>query len=129
MWETPFDESMLSDPRGVIVLCNSAEDAADLERILIAHGGTDYPGTLEGRYNMCIHKHPDQDVCFRILDSRIAENTNRWTSVSVGYCHRSYYEKDEDGEFYSYIKCTFYGCADSDFDVADNDEIRAVLGI
>jgi len=126
MWNTPFDESMLEDPHGILVICTCASDAAELEEILINHGIHDWPGTLEERYNICIERYPDEPVCFNILDKRIAEDADIFR-CSVGYCYCSYYERTP--EFDACIKCTFYGSDSSDFDVASGDELRSFLGI
>lgn len=125
MWSTPFDESMLNDPHGILVLCTCAEDAVELEKILSEHGINDWPGTLEERFNMCIERYPHEDVCFNILDKRIAEDTADEFRCSAEYCYRSYYETEP--EYASCIKCTFYGIGIPDFEVASESEIFSFL--
>jgi len=125
MWDTPFDESMLKDPRGVLVLCNCISDAVELEKILNNNGINDFPGTLEERYDMCIKRYQDEGVCFSILDKRISEDADGRDS-SVGYCYCSYYERDEF--FGSYIKCTFYGKDEPTFESASDSEMCCFLG-
>lgn len=126
MWDAPFDESMLNDPRGILVICTCADDAVELERILSDHGIHDWPGTLEERYNMCIKRYPGRDVCFNILDKRIAEDADEFR-CSAEYCYRSYYENEP--EYDSCIKCTFYGADTPDFEAANDDELMALLGM
>lgn len=103
MWDTPFDESMLDDPRGVIVLCTCRDDAIELGKILDAHGIDDIGHPLEKKYDTCLEDVPDQAVCFNILDERLVED-GAAPGVSVQFCFRSFYEK---AMFNSRIRCTF----------------------
>ena len=104
MWNVPFDESMLYNPRGVIVRCTCLADAAELESVLIRHGIHDWDDTLEYRYDRCKRAYPNDDVCFRILDRRNFDD-GETMCCSAEYCRLGYYEKSP--EFDAYIRCTF----------------------
>lgn len=113
MWETPFNTSML-DGR-VLILCPSEEKAVELMDILdecgvrweatnrlASHGGNNWDARKE-------------QTCYRVCYGQL------------GYSSIDYYERE--GRFRDYTKCTFYGIDTPDFDVASDDELRALFGI
>lgn len=112
MWETAFEENMLNASPGIAILCQDEHLAEELFEIFESHGvmenwANERPGT---RWE-----------------------TNRENTV---YCVRGktmlFGPKDnvESVVPYSrYKRCTFYGIAAQDFDVATDDELMAFLGI
>lgn len=113
MWNASFDESMLEND--VIIRCPNESDANELMEIferngVVWSGGEPFDGgSCWDGYN--------EDTCYWVEDKRLS------------YGSRDYAEYDENGEYVDYIKCTFYGADTPDFDVANDDELCAFLGI
>ena len=109
MWETEFSSELLGAKEGVVIHCPEEPLACELLEFLHKNGAT-WPGGAS-----CIrwdeHKN---NTAYYVRNGRIL-----------------YGSKDhaETGGYQNYIKCTFYGIDTPDFDVASDDELRALFGI
>ena len=108
-WETEFSSELLGAKEGVVIHCPEESLAHELIELLHKNGAT-WPGGAS-----CIrwdeHKN---NTAYYVRNGRIL-----------------YGPKDhaETGGYQNYIKCTFYGIDTPDFDVASDDELRALFGI
>lgn len=104
MWDTPFDESMLTAQPGVAIYCPEKHHADELFEILRQNGiGKRWSGSIQGEKVYCV------------------------SGCSLKYGNKSSVESTYP--YSDYIKCTFYGIESPDFDVASDDELQALLGI
>lgn len=112
MWDMPFDESMLSLGKNLIIYCPDEIYANKLMEILEINGVS----WSEGKKLINNSKWDTyHDTCYWV----------RSKSLTVG--GKSYAELHSDEEYAGYIKCTFYGVEPHDFDVASEDEILSFL--
>lgn len=105
MWDTPFDESMLSVQPGVAIYCEDDQAAEELFEIFKRNDlGKHWIAGVYGERAYCVSK----------------SNGLQWgTKSAVEGTH----------PYSNFIKCTFYGIDTPDFDVASDDELRALFGI
>lgn len=104
MWDTPFDESMLSSKPGVAIYCPDNYLAAELFDIFKRND---------------LGKHWSTGICG---DRVYCVTGTRLQFGSISDVERTY-------PFSNYTKCTFYGIDTPDFDVASDDELQTLLGI
>lgn len=113
MWETPFDPSMLN--KDVIIFCPEKELVKELMELLASHGiKWDFSEHLVN-YGKNFWSDKNGKTCYRIFNRR------------MGYSSRVYYEVTE--QFRDYIKCTFYGEPEPEFEPANDNELLAFLGL
>lgn len=105
MWDTPFDESMLTAQPGVAIYCPPDDSLAEeLFGIFKQNGlGENWTAGVCGNRVYCASKN------------RLQYGDKHAVEATSPYCN--------------YIKCTFYGIEGSDFDVASDDELKALFGI
>lgn len=111
MWDTPFDESMLSLQQGVVIHCPDENLAEELFEIFKQNGvGENW---RESEWIPNWEKHKEETAYF--VKGKIM-------------LYGPKVHAEQSGRSYSkYAKCTFYGTPD--FEVASNDELRGFLGI
>lgn len=113
MWDTPFDESMLSLKQGVVIHCPDENLAEELFEIFKRNG---------------VGKNWEHE-----------EWTTHWEKYKE---ETAYFVKDEDMlygqkvhaeqvgyKYAKYKKCTFLGIDTPDFETASDAELRNFLGI
>lgn len=111
MWETPFDESMLSTNEKLIIFCPQEDLAEDLMEVLARNGITWYANkapevTRWGEYG--------DETCYWV-ESKILTYGDRQCA--------------EEPDYTGHIKCTFLGIETQQFDIASDDELRSLLGL
>lgn len=108
MWDTPFDESMLSLHNGVVINCPEESSSYELFEIFKAHGI--FWSSME---NTRWSSHME-DTCYFVRGDSLLFGPSR----------------DADARSYRlYTKCTFLGDTTSDFEAASDDELMSFLGI
>lgn len=109
MWDTPFDESMLSLPQGVVIHCPEEYLASELFEIFKQKGvGENWPNLLSTNWD------------------RYREETAYFVKgKEMRYGPKEHAEKSSYS-YWNYVKCTF--CAPSDFETASDSEMRGFLG-
>lgn len=109
MWDTPFDESMLNLPQGVVIHCPDENLAEELFEIFKQNGvGENWRNS---EWNPNWRKHKKETAYF--VKGKILRYGPRMHA--------------EQGDYSSYAKCTFYGAPD--FETASDDEFISFLGI
>lgn len=105
MWDTPFDESMLSAQPGVAIYCEDDQAAGELFEIFKRNDlGKHWGADVYGERAYCVSK---------------SSGLQRGTKFAVENTH----------PYSNFIKCTFYGADTPDFEVASDDELTTLLGI
>lgn len=113
VWETPFDVSMLSLKQGVVIHCPNEHLAEELFEI--------FKENNVGENWVCQEFSPNWDK----HEKETAYFVKNRTLLYGPKAHA-----EQSGYSYTgYMKCTFYGIDTPDFDVASNDELRALFGI
>ncbi len=114
MWETAFDLSMLNDSK-VIVNCPSIDLVESFMNVLAENGVTWCGGEAPNKYNSKWNNNKEE-TCYWIENG------------TMTYENKQYAEEYAD-DFPNHIKCTFYGADTTDFEIANDDDIRKFLGI
>ena len=105
MWETPFEESMLSAQPGVAIYCEDDKAAEELFEVFKQNEiGKHWNAGVYGERAYCVSK----------------SGGLQWVTKSA---------VESTHPYSNFIKCTFYGIDTPDFDVASDDELRALFGI
>lgn len=114
MWETPFEESMLELPLGVVIRCQTKKDFEEAGKILTEHGISFARGG-GAEDHLDYWDHYKDDTC---LYSRPGKDLLYGPTGST-----------EHESWMHYTECTFYGRDPSpDFSPATDDEIFTLLG-
>lgn len=112
MWETPFEEWMLSDPKGLAIHCPEEYLAKELFEILKQNGvGINWNNGLSNT-EWDNHK---EETTYYVTGKRMLYGPKRHGNEARPYCN--------------YTKCTFYGTAADplqDVEVGE-EEFLAVL--
>lgn len=108
MWGTPFDESMLSLPKGVVINCPEESLSHELFEIFEAHGIL-WGDMTDTRWS----SHMD-DTCYFVKGNELLFGPSNDADVRP---------------YRLYTKCTFFGDTTPDFEAASDDELRDFLGI
>lgn len=110
MWGTPFDESMLNLPQGVVIHCPEEYLADELFEIFRRNGiGKNWPNLSKTKW-----EGHGKETAYFVKDKMMLYGPRKHAEQS-GYSYSSY------------AKCTFYGVPD--FEAASDDEFRGFLGI
>lgn len=111
MWNTPFDESMLGLPQGVVIRCPEEYLADELFAVIKAAGiGGNWVDMADTKWR--VYK---EDTGYFIKGKRVLFGPRK--------------HAEEQGCSYTrYKKCTFLGNT-PDFEAASDDEFRDFLGI
>lgn len=111
MWDTPFSPEFLDAKDGVVIRCPEEFLSYELFELL-KHKGAEW---VSGRRmedtawdGYC------SNTAYFIKDKRISFGTYRYANTE---------------EWKNYIKCTFYGVQDEEFEVADDENLFDFLGI
>ena len=104
MWDTPFDESILSAQPGVAIYCEDNQAAEGLFEIFKRND-------LGKRWNAGVHG----DRVYCVTGTRLQYGSKSAVEATRPFCN--------------YIKCTFYGADTPDFEVASDGELTTLLGI
>lgn len=111
-WDTPFEESMLDLPQEVVIACPNRDLAKDLFEIFSENDvGKNWDPTefADTRWS-----HYGEETAYFMRNGRLLYGTRSGA---------------ERGGFSNYVKCTFFGDAGADFEIADDGELRVLLGI
>ena len=115
MWETAFEESMLSTHKNIIIHCTN-EDLAEILMEVLEKNGVKWRGdelpTEDARWD----EH-EEDTCYWV------------ESKYLSYGDKQYADENPNGEYTEHIRCTFYGIEGPDFDVASKSEILSLFSI
>lgn len=104
MWDTPFDESMLSAQPGVAIFCEEDSLADELFELFRLNGlGKNWSAGERGGRVYCV------------------------SGKSLRYSSKS--DVERTNPYSKFTRCTFYGIESADFDVANDDELRSLLGV
>lgn len=109
MWETEFSPELLDAKEGVVIHCPEESLAYELLEFLHQNGTTWSGGASCTRWDD--HR---EETAYYVRNKRILYEPK---------------EHADWGNYRNYIKCTFYGIDTPDFDVASDDELRALFGI
>lgn len=112
MWDTPFDESMLYLPEGVVIHCPEEGLAKELFEIFKEHGTAQNWRSLE---DTKWYQHEERTAYF-VRGKEMLYGPTRDAEGRESSCYSRY------------TKCTYYGIDVPDFDAATDDEIRTFLG-
>lgn len=110
MWDTTFEESMLEESMlsanpGIAIYCEDVDKAKELFDVFKRHGiGKNWNAGMHGDSVYCVSKR-------------------------IGLQYGSKDAVESIHPYSSFIKCTFYGINTPDFDIASDDELRALLVI
>lgn len=103
MWDTPFDESMLSARPGVAIFCQENSLAEELFEVLRQNGiGKHWNAGILGNRVYCV-----------------SGNDLKWGGKS---------SVESTSPYSHYTKCTFYGKDEPTFEPANDSEMRGFLG-
>nr|WP_290461273.1 hypothetical protein [Acutalibacter muris] len=112
MWDTPFDESMLGLPQGVVVHCPDESLAEELFEIFrrndIGKNWIDMKKTQWGEEK--------EETAYFIRGKELLYGPK-------------IHAEERSMSYWKYKKCTFFGTDTPDFETATNDELIAFLGI
>lgn len=116
MWETAFEESMLSTCRNLIIHCPNEKLVESLMEIFERNGIEWCGGDLPTMYTNWGEN--ESDTCYWV------------ESNELSYSEKQYVDNNLDGEYAGHVRCTFYGVEEApDFDVASDDEFCSLFGI
>lgn len=103
MWDTPFDESMLSAQPGVAIFCQEDSLAEELFEVLRQNGiGKHWNAGILGNRAYCVSGND-----LKCGSKPSVESTSPYSR---------------------YTKCTFYGKDEPTFEPANDSEMRGFLG-
>lgn len=112
MWDTPFEESMLGLPQGVVVHCPDESLAEELFEIFKRNGaGANWISMEETKWD----EYREETAYFI-----------RGKSLLYG---PKIHAEERSRSYWKYKKCTFFDAATPDFETATDDELIAFLGI
>ncbi len=113
MWDTPFDESMLSIKRGVVIHCPEESLAWELFEIFKRNGvGSNW---VDIEWNTNWKKYREETAYF-VRGKDLLYGPKEHAEIN-GYSYTTY------------AKCTFFGDTIKDFEAASDEELMAFLGI
>ncbi len=103
MWDTPFDEGMLSAQPGIAIFCQEDYLAEELFEILRQHElGKNWGAGISGNRVYCV-----------------SGNRLQWGSKPA---------VETTSPYSGFIKCTFYGKDEQTFEPANDSEMQGFLG-
>ncbi len=111
LWAAEFDTSLLMT-QDVVIYCPS-ESLADELMVLLEEHGVQWSGNKPPTSNK--HWGEYEYQCYYIS--------------SRGSMLYGPPDSTDDDEWHYYIKCTFYGVQDEEFEVADDESLFSFLGI
>lgn len=112
MWDTPFEESMLGLPQGVVVHCPDESLVEELFEIFKRNGvGTNWVNMERTQWD----RYREETVYFIRGENLLYGPKFHAEERSMGY--------------WRYKKCTFFDADTPDFEIATDDELIAFLGI
>ena len=110
MWETPFEPAMLGGS-DIVIHCPYKSDVQALMELLAEHGVKWCTGENPAKSSNCWGSNKENTVYY-IEDGK-----------TMTYGDKSIATSD------SYIKCTFYGEPEPEFEPANDNELLAFLGL
>lgn len=110
MWETEFDESMLSTSSGLSILCPEEHLAEELFELFKAKGiAKNWDYGFGTRWS-----EKGEETVYCVSGSSVLFGARKDVEVASPYCN--------------YRRCTFYGFDTADFETATDDELLTLLG-